>query len=147
VTSSPPEPPLTDALDALVVEDDAYIRATVAACLEDEGYRVATAPHGRAALDLLERRREGGGGPPWIILLDMRMPVMDGWSFADAYRQTPGPHAQIVVITAAHDADERASAVAARAVLPKPFDVDELLDTVRRCAADREGTDRAAPSG
>ena len=88
----------------LVVEDDADLRFLIAESLTDEGYTVVTAPHGAAALDCVARAR------PSAILLDMRMPVMDGWAFARAYRARPGPHAPIIVCTAARDADARASA-------------------------------------
>lgn len=108
----------------LVVEDDEGIREFVETALSDEGYEVMTAPHGAAALGLLEQR------PPAIILLDMRMPVMDGWQFAQAYRAQPGPHAPIIVVTAAREATERAAQIGAEGVLPKPFHLAELLEVV-----------------
>jgi len=110
----------------LVVDDDAAIRRFVAEALRDEGYLVAEAGDGRAALSAVERDRPG------LILLDMTMPVMDGWQFADAYRRRPGPHAPIVCVTAAHRAAERAAQIMAEAALPKPFDLDGLLDLVAR---------------
>ena len=55
------------------------------------------------------------------------------WAFARAYREMPGPHAPIVVITAAHDALDRMNEIGAFGVLPKPFDLDQLLDEVERC--------------
>src|SRR5919199_497806 len=79
----------------LVVEDDESIRECVQVVLEDEGYDVIEASDGAAALALLDTVW------PDVILLDMLMPGMDGWAFAVAYRQRPGPHAPIVVITAA----------------------------------------------
>ncbi len=63
------------------------------------------------------------------------MPVMDGWQFARAYRRRPGPHAPIVVVTAARDAAERAAEIQAEDVLPKPFRVDDLLRVVGRYSA------------
>jgi CheY-like chemotaxis protein len=63
----------------------------------------------------------------------MRMPVMDGWTFAELDRQQPAAHAPIVVITAAHDAADRAQRIGAAAVIPKPFELDELLRTAERC--------------
>jgi two-component system chemotaxis response regulator CheY len=128
------QPDESTPLDVLVVEDDAYIRTTVADCLRDEGFAVDTSINGAEALALLEGRREDGRPPPRVILLDMRMPVMDGWQFADAYRRTPGPHAAIVVATAGHDVEERARAVGAQGMLPKPFDLDEMVAAVRACA-------------
>jgi CheY-like chemotaxis protein len=63
----------------------------------------------------------------------MRMPVMDGWAFTRAYRETPPPHAPIVVLTA-RDAGEYASDVHADAFLAKPFNLRELLRLVGRLA-------------
>src|SRR5579871_6175764 len=108
----------------LVVEDEAEIRDFVAMVLDSEGYRVTTAANGAVALDQLGRE------PYDLILLDMRMPVMDGWSFATAYRGRKGPHAPIVVLTAARDAAERAAQIRAEGYLGKPFDLDELLSMV-----------------
>ena len=108
----------------LVVEDDPIIRDSVQELLELDGYAVATAADGRQAIDLI------AVNSPALILLYMRMPVMDGWQFAATYRLMPGDHAPIVVMTAAHDAEERAAAIAADGVLPKPFDADVLLELV-----------------
>jgi CheY-like chemotaxis protein len=65
-----------------------------------------------------------------LILLDMRMPVMDGWTFASAYRAAMGPHVPIVVLSAARDAAERAAQIHAEGFLGKPFDLDDLLSMV-----------------
>ncbi len=108
----------------LVVEDEDDIREIVAEALADEGYEVATAPNGAAALRRVGERR------PDVILLDMRMPVMDGWTFAWEYRQTPIPHAPIVVMTAAAHAQEWCAQVQADGCLPKPFELDDLLRLV-----------------
>ena len=108
----------------LVVDDDEGIREFVSLVLADEGYEVVTAPHGAAALEFVARR------VPAVILLDMRMPVMDGWQFAQAYRQRPGPHAPIIVVTAARDAGERAAEIGAEGVLAKPFRLADLLAVV-----------------
>lgn len=124
---------MSEAGPILVVDDDQGIRDFVGMALTDEGYDVVTAPHGAAALELATARA------PSVILLDMRMPIMDGWEFARVYRQRPGPHAPIVVFTAARDAQERAAQIAADGVLPKPFDLTELLTVVGRHAAPATG--------
>jgi len=67
-----------------------------------------------------------------VVLLVMRMPVMDGWAFAQAYRKQPGPHAPIVVLTAAQDAASRAAQIQADDYLGKPFELDDLLNIVAR---------------
>jgi two-component system, chemotaxis family, chemotaxis protein CheY len=110
----------------LVVEDQPDIRDFVAFVLENEGYCVTTADNGAVALEQVARN------PVDVVLLDMRMPVMDGWAFARAYRQRPGPHAPIVVLTAANDASTRADQIQAAAYLGKPFELDDLLSIVAR---------------
>ena len=112
----------------LVVDDDEGIGEFVGLALSDDGYEVQTALHGAAALKLIDPQA------PDVILLDMRMPIMDGWEFARRYRERPGPHAPIVVMTAARDAATRASEIEADGVLAKPFDLDALLEIVARFA-------------
>jgi CheY-like chemotaxis protein len=112
----------------LVVDDDESIREFVSVALVDEGYSVVTAGDGAQALESIQRERPG------VILLDMRMPVMDGWEFSRAYHATPAPHAPIIVVTAARDAAERASQIQAEGYLAKPFDLEELLILVSRFA-------------
>lgn len=113
----------------LVVDDDPSIRLVVEAVLEDAGYTVRTATNGAEAL------AEVAAAPPGLVLLDMRMPVLDGWGFAAALREQ-GLRVPVVVVTAARDARAWADEIAADACLPKPFDLDDLLGTVRRfCAA------------
>ena len=112
----------------LVVDDDESIREFIGEALADEGYVVRTAPDGRAAFEVL------GAARPDLILLDMRMPVMDGWEFARAYRESApaGGRVPIVVLTAARDAAGRAAEIAADGYLAKPFGLQDLLETVRR---------------
>ena len=110
----------------LVVEDDTAILRTVTEALRDEGYAVLSAEHGGEAIDLVQQQSVA------LILLDMRMPVVDGWTFAQLYRDRPGPHAPIVVLTAATDARARAQQIGAADYLPKPFELDDLLAAVER---------------
>ena len=112
----------------LVVDDDADIQEMVQIALEDEGYEVTVAAHGMAALEILQQLT------PRLILLDMRMPVMNGWQFAQAYRERPGEHAPIVLLTAA-DASTSARQVGAEGYLAKPFDLSQLIATVAKFAA------------
>jgi CheY-like chemotaxis protein len=113
----------------LVVDDEADIRATVADALAEEGYAVVVAENGADALKLAQSFQ------PQVILLDMKMPVMDGWAFARAYRRMPPPHGRIVVFTAAADAARRAAEANADGMLAKPFVLDDLLRTVAIHAA------------
>jgi DNA-binding response OmpR family regulator len=115
----------------LVVDDDESIRQFIEMALRDDGFEVAVAPEGATAL------QEAAAFKPDVILLDMRMPGVDGWTFAETYRAGPGPHAPILVLTAARDAEEYAEAIRADAVLAKPFDLAELIRTLN-ALADRE---------
>jgi DNA-binding response OmpR family regulator len=111
----------------LVIDDDEQILSLVCETLRDEGYEVWEARNGAVALDLLWQSWDR---QPDVILLDMRMPSVDGWQFVEAYRVLPVQQAPIVVMTAAWRAEARAAEVAADDVLPKPFDLSELLDRV-----------------
>jgi CheY-like chemotaxis protein len=110
----------------LVVDDEQDIREFLELALESEGYRVTTAENGAVALSRTADESID------LVLLDMRMPVMDGWAFADAYRRQPGHHARIVVITAAQDAAARAAQIQAEDYVAKPFDLDDLLNVLAR---------------
>jgi CheY-like chemotaxis protein len=109
----------------LIVDDDENIRQIVRLCLADEGYAVDEAANGEAALEVLDTFR------PELILLDLRMPVMDGWEFARQYHLRPGPHAPIVAFVAALNAAQDCAALQSVAILNKPFDLDDLLTAVR----------------
>ena len=119
---------MTRAARVLIVEDDDGIRDLVDLVLSSAGYEILTATDGAAALQVV------GTTHPDLVLLDMRMPVMDGWEFARRYRAGPEPHAPIVVMTAARDAAERAAEIDANGYLGKPFDVAELLALVGHLA-------------
>jgi CheY-like chemotaxis protein len=117
-------------LAVLVVEDDDELRAFLRAALEDDGFTVLAAPHGAAALALLRRHPR-----PDVVLLDLRLPVLDGAAFARAFRRLPESDAPLVVLTAADDAGRRAAEVGAAALLRKPVDLDALLAVIRTHAA------------
>ena len=85
-----PTPPLI-----LVVDDDPDILTAIGDILENEGYRVARARHGKEALERVRQER------PNLILLDLMMPVMDGAGFIQALRaETPHGDVPVVIITA-----------------------------------------------
>lgn len=109
----------------LIVDDDESIRQIVHLCLSDEGYDVYEASNGQAALDGLGEFR------PSLILLDMRMPVMDGWEFARRYRTMAVPHVPILAFVAALNADKECAELDTAGILAKPFDLDDLLQAVR----------------
>jgi len=107
----------------LVVDDDPDLRSLLTLALADEGYEVRAAPDGRVALDLLE------AWPPRVILLDLMMPIMDGWAFRARQLATRGSdHIPVIVFSAAPDM--RVAALRPAAVLSKPFNLDVLLATV-----------------
>lgn len=108
----------------LVVDDDPTILATVSEVLDMEGFAVMTATNGAEALVALDQRL------PSLILLDMRMPVLDGWGFMRAVRER-GLSLTVVVMTAAADARRWGREIGAEGVLAKPFDIDELVRAVQ----------------
>jgi CheY-like chemotaxis protein len=110
-------------LRILVVDDEPHIRATVSAMLQTEGYAVDEAANGADALHAVEHRA------PDVILLDMRMPVLDGWGFARELRRR-GHRTPIVVMTAARDAARWAGEIAAATFVAKPFGFDDLITAV-----------------
>jgi DNA-binding response OmpR family regulator len=112
----------------LVVEDDADIRETIAAILEMEGYAVELASNGEEAVTAIDQRQ------PSLVLLDMRMPVLDGWGFARVMRER-GVQVPIIVMTAAQDAGRWAREIGAQGYIAKPFDLGDLLSQVARYAA------------
>lgn len=128
----------TDVAPILVVDDDPYIREVLAELLEEEGYPVATADDGAEALRFVACTR------PSLILLDMDMPVVDGREFARRYRELPGPHAPIAVVTAAYDARIAAADIGAQGHLSKPFQVAALLQLVARLRASRKAEPQIA---
>jgi CheY-like chemotaxis protein len=113
----------------LVVEDDSDIRETVAELLVEEGYGVHTANSGLEALDHLS----AAGSLPDVVLLDLMMPVMDGWTFYDQLQKEPRWAAlPIVVISADANVHEKAARLRPVACLRKPVGIDELLTVVGR---------------
>ncbi len=108
----------------LVIDDDPSIRMVIRYVLGDEGYEVDQAADGQAALESISRQH------PDLILLDMKMPAMDGWEFARHYRAQYGHRAPILVLTAAQDPARRGADVGAEDYLSKPFDLDVLVDRI-----------------
>jgi DNA-binding response OmpR family regulator len=112
----------------LIVEDDEDIRADLAAILRIKGFHVHGAANGREALDLLQT-----GAPPCVIVLDLMMPVMNGWELraalkADA-RLAPVP---VIVMSGAGRIEDSVPPLDAAAILVKPFELARLLELVAR---------------
>jgi two-component system, chemotaxis family, chemotaxis protein CheY len=117
---------MPDPKRVLLAEDDQLIAVVLEDALGDEGYEVRRVTNGRQALELLT------GWVPDVILLDLMMPVMDGWTFRTAQQQLPGAASQVpvVVVTGTRDAAYQARALSAAAVIMKPFDLLDVMNAV-----------------
>ena len=112
----------------LIVEDDRDVAESVAEVLEISGYCTAIAANGREALDHL-----GTNDHPDLILLDMMMPVMNGWQFREEQRKVPALDSiPVVIVTADGDARGKANAIQAAGHVTKPVTIDSLLNEVER---------------
>lgn len=111
----------------LVIDDDAATRDVIQTSLELEGYSVDTAPHGQEALAHIAARR------PCVVLLDLRMPIMDGWEF-EARLHDWGLDIPVIIMSGAIDTYHQARRLHAAAALAKPFDIGRLLDAVEHLA-------------
>jgi CheY-like chemotaxis protein len=115
-------------VDVLIVEDDGAIRDALAEILQDEGYRVAGASNGAEAMAYLRHAPR-----PCLILLDLMMPVMDGWQFRAVQQRDPGlAPIPTVVLSADGNVAEKARAIDAADYLKKPVQLQTLLSTVER---------------
>lgn len=111
----------------LVVEDDPAIREVLRDALRDEGLDVREATNGYEALNLLEQWRAD------VILLDLMMPVMDGWAFREAQSQRPDLRdIPVIVLSAKHQIVGAQVDLRAEVIVQKPFDVDNLLAIINR---------------
>jgi CheY-like chemotaxis protein len=112
----------------LVVEDDDFTRETMTMLLAIEGFTVTAAANGQEALDKLR-----AAAPPDLILLDLMMPVKDGWQFRREQAQDPAlASIPVVVVSAAGDVGQKAASIGAAGYLQKPVEPGVLLATVRQ---------------
>jgi CheY-like chemotaxis protein len=107
----------------LVVDDDREIREALRTALEDEGYTVAVAANGAEAIHKMSER------PPRLVLLDLMMPVVDGWEVLDHMRADPELAGVPVCVVSALPGRRPPSA---DFVLRKPFAVEEVLGVVEQ---------------
>ena len=125
----------------LVIEDDADIRETVVALLEDEvpWIQVSSASDGQEALEILEE-----GAAPCLALLDIMMPVMNGLEFLDALRDRGlAPTMHVVLLSAYVQLAKSVTYPGVTGLLPKPFRAADLLALVRRHCPETPGADSA----
>jgi CheY-like chemotaxis protein len=114
----------------LIVEDDDQLREVLEIVLREEGFRVELCPDGQAAIDTLTKRKDEGKLPSMIIL-DLNMPIVDGWQVAkwldadDVLGEIP-----VIVTSATKQQGEQAKSLHADAYLVKPFSTDEILGVV-----------------
>lgn len=108
----------------LLVDDDVDLREMVELVLDRAGFHVRSAGDGQEAMDAVAQEMPG------LILLDMRMPRMDGWQFAREFRARYGRQAPIVVLTAAPEARQWAEEIEADGYLDKPFRMQNLIRLV-----------------
>ena len=112
----------------LYVEDEIDTRDAVTFALKNQGYRVFGVANGQTALDYLR-----SSPPPCLILLDLMVPVMDGWQFMAVRARDPNLMSIPVVIVSAHTSIQRQTTpLKAAGYLTKPIDVDLLFETVRK---------------
>lgn len=114
----------------LVVDDDPNLQRVMSKFLEFEGFAPVRAGNGQEALDYLR-----GGGAASVILLDLRMPVMDGWAFRKAQRAEPAI-AEIPIVVISGMDGEHVTDLGAAAAFNKPVSFSEVVDVVRRLCED-----------
>lgn len=107
----------------LVVEDEKSIQEIIKIALEMEGYNVVTADNGKDGLEMLPQMQT-----PCLILLDLMMPIMNGWEFVEALSTDMTLATIPVIIVTAYG--ERAEQIPSKGILKKPIDLDALLDQV-----------------
>lgn len=115
-------------LSILVVEDSAELQESLTLILRLEGYQVVTADNGMFALDALYKTDH------CLILLDIRMPVMDGIEFLRVYDRQLRPHSPVVVLSGEADLSTHVFPAFVIGILPKPYDINHLLHIVKRYA-------------
>ena len=117
------------AREILVVEDDSDLRESLSQALRDHGFTVSSASNGQQALDLLR-----AGTRPSLILLDLMMPVLNGWELRDALRQDPALSAipQLVISAYMDEAEQHVLALPPDDCIRKPFHIRILLDAIER---------------
>jgi CheY-like chemotaxis protein len=112
----------------LVVDDDSAVRTALKELFETEGYDVAVAANGRAALNQLRL-----GVRPCVVLLDLMMPVMDGWQFrTEQLRDAALREIPVVVMTASRLTGD--DALNGAEILQKPVALAQILEAVERNA-------------
>jgi CheY-like chemotaxis protein len=120
--------------EILIVEDDSALREALAQVLLDEGYELLTARDGLEAVNCLKM-----GNRPDVILLDLSMPVVNGWEFRMFQKRDPElERIPVILITAGGYSREEVAWLEPSSLVSKPIDLDVLLAVIRRFCADSE---------
>ena len=113
----------------LVIDDDEEVISLVTTIAELEGYEVRAARNGAEGLEVLRQ----GQFQPDLILLDLMMPVMDGWTFSrEARRMAASRDTPIIVLSGVHDLSRRIEGLPVNGFVAKPFEYDELVSWLGR---------------
>lgn len=113
----------------LVVDDDCDVRLALVALLRAEGFTVTEAPDGREALRILRTSGEAFG----LVVLDLMMPVMNGWQFRREQQEDPAlASIPVLVLSAGANVGEVAASIGAAGYIKKPINLEELLGVVQR---------------
>src|SRR5262249_17190482 len=119
----------------LIVEDNAIAREGLAVVLRREGYNVVTVANGQEALDYLRKPP-----PPDLILLDMLLPVLDGWHFLERLKANKTvAAAPVIVTTGTILTREWATAHGCAGFVRKPIECETLMAEIHRCLGDEKG--------
>lgn len=113
----------------LVIEDDQFIRELMREILESEGYNVATALNGQDALDQLKKTQE----LPFLIMLDLMMPIKDGFTFRKEQQSDPRlRNIPVIVLSADRQMTTRQNELQATDYIKKPASIDDIVNAVRK---------------
>jgi CheY-like chemotaxis protein len=127
------ESAMDETKDVLVVDDDSEVVDAIVWALHDAGYAARSARNGAEALAAIKTRM------PAVVLLDMRMPVMDGLECLRRLRTQHGRVLPVVLLTAAEHVGASAKDAGANLVLPKPFELEDLLQVISSLTSDGDG--------
>lgn len=112
----------------LVVDDDDDFRETLSEVLSEAGYSVQQAENGEVALQAASQEQPG------IVLLDLKMPVLDGWGVMERMRKEPRTASVPILILSAYGFEWESELLGAQGYIPKSVGMDEILERVRRAA-------------
>ncbi len=125
----------------LIVEDCFLARELMSLILGEGGYRVSTAANGKEAIERLHTADR-----PDLILLDLRMPVMDGWTFREELKHDPElASIPVVVVSGLDESGEQSATLQVARFLHKPIETTELLQTVQQCCDSEPEVRSATP--